>query len=220
MLSIGLVQLTIFLVKRYFDMADIVEYTFEQKAAPGVTTSVQPVSPSAIDGRANTPKERTTTPLSGAKVCLAFSLAFFPMLTIPALLLALVTVGKVPHFTSEGTETLTTFNAAPSGNYYVTTGISAGKFALVASWASTIMSNISAPFLILFSFLIARSMSRMEEYGTDRKSKERIREILHSRSYIRLLKWIRTILPWNNEERIDQASYVTIAGFGFTLVYT
>ena len=192
----------------------------QQKNAHSVTTLSSHITPNSPNRRGNDKKEEASAPISSAKVCLAFSLAFFPILAIPTLLLVLVTVGKVPHVTNNGTDALNIVNTAPSGNYYTTAGVSAGQFALVASWASTIMGNISAPFLILFSFLIARSMSRRKEDGMDTGSKERIREILHSRSYMRLWKWIRTLLPWKNKTKVDEASYITIAGFGFTLLYT
>ena len=172
-------------------------------------------------------KSRLTRLVSAGDLCLAFSIIFFPMLAVPFVLLGLVTWGKV-DFPNNGTEALPIDDPVPTGNYY--TVVSSGKFALISSWASTVVGNVSAPFLILFSFFIARSLAQRQEShvgmstgdeGHNMSPESQIRQILHSRTFAKLWRWIRSLLPWGSRKfTADGATFVAIVGLGLTLLFT
>ena len=166
-------------------------------------------------------------PISGASLFLGFLILFLPMFAVPWLLLGLVAWEKV-NFPSSSNTVLPYDSLPPTGNYY--TMVSAGKFSLVASWASTFVGNISALFLILFSFIIARSLirgkdavfnqsDRQDGFGNDKE--ERIREMLQSRSYMKLWQWFRgSIQIGSNRRKTDKAIFVAIAGLACTFLFT
>lgn len=170
--------------------------------------------------------------ISPSGLVLLFCLVFLPMLAIPFVLLGLVTWEKqdfpnnsTPGFSAPG---LQIPNSVPSDSYY--THVSVGKFALVSSWASTIEGHISAPFLILFSFLVAWSLSpqrsghQLLDRGTepsDENYEKQIREVLHSRTHAKLWRLFR---QWYVElfdpSKRHEATIVAILGVSLTLMNT
>ena len=166
-------------------------------------------------------------PISGASLFLVFVILFLPMFAVPWLLLGLVAWEKI-NFPSSSNTALPYDSLPPTGNYY--TLVSAGKFSLVASWASTFVGNISALFLILFSFIIARSLIRGKDALLNQSDKqdgfrndkeERIREMLQSRSYMKLWQWFRgSIQIGSNRRKTDTAIFVATAGLACTFLFT
>ena len=169
-------------------------------------------------------KKNLGQPVSVAGLSLMFTVLFIPMLAIPLLLLGLVLWDYV-KFTNEEDQILPSLNGAPSYNWY--TLVSPSQFALVSSWASTIIGNVSAPFLILFSFLVARPLARASEddysdgvsSGRREDLESRIREILHSRTYMKLWKWIKSFIPGSSKAISDEATLVAILGVGISLLF-
>ena len=166
--------------------------------------------------------------VSTGGICLAFSMIFFPMLAVTIALLVLVLWERI-RFSSSGTPDLPTNTTPPAGYYY--TLVSAGKFTLVSSWASTVAGTASASFLFLFSFLVARSMVRRSE--GDNKSglghkgyysdpERQIRKILHSRTYTKLWKLVRSILPQSDRKSmISKTTFaIAIVGLGLNILFT
>lgn len=180
-----------------------------------------------VKKQSNAPKT-LSAPVSIWGLCLMFNLVFLSMLTIPFVLLGLVTWEPV-HFKSNGTSRLPVYNAAPpTGHYY--TGVSPAKFALVSSWASTLVGNISSPFLILFSFLIARSLIpkagsdgafRVADDRHNMDQEHRVRELLHSRTYKKVWNWMKNSFLWgSHRSTVSGGICVAIVGVGFTLLFS
>ena len=135
----------------------------------------------------------------------------------------------VKFATTSDLEELPILQPAPTFNYY--TQVSPSEFALVASWASTIVGNVSAPLLILFSFVIARSIWRRQraanmtqdpdEEETVADTEQRIRELLHSRTYMKLWKWFKATVHWSNRNVLkDEALLAAIGGLSITLLFS
>ena len=169
--------------------------------------------------------------VSTGGLCLAFSLVFFPMLAVTFVLLGLVTWAKV-DFPNPRDANLTVSNQPPTSSYY--TLISPGKFALVSSWASTVVGSASAPFLTLFSFLIARSLvrrlGRLVELNEGHKDNEpdliqiqqllhEIQQLLHARNYMKLCRWTKKWLSWRGHKLAsDEAAIIAVGGVGLALL--
>ena len=165
--------------------------------------------------------------LSIRGMLLMFTVLFLPMLAIPFILLGLVAWDKV-EFPTNTIPGLPIDGPVPTDSYY--TLVSAGKFDLVGSWASTLVGNISALFIILFSFLIARSLVR--KYADDQgrlqvnndeymESEGHIRELLGARTYMKLWEWAKSFLPGDKKRSLsDQAGFVAVAGIGIALFFT
>ena len=80
------------------------------------------------------------------------------MLVIAAVLLAFVFDPNKREKLQQGTtiQELPTRDQLPADAYYTT--VRTGKFLLVASWASNIAEFIIAPFMLLFSYTVAREI--------------------------------------------------------------
>ena len=161
--------------------------------------------------------------ISALTLALLFCVLFLPMLTIPFVLLGLVSWRRV-NFVPNGTADLPVSDLPPSSYYY--TEVSPAKFALVSSWASTVEGHITAPFLILFSFFIAWTMRRAAEKGGSYElnnqslAVRRVRTLLQSRSLQKLWNFLKAFLPWRtNRAKPDGATVVAISGLAFTLVF-
>lgn len=89
---------------------------------------------------------------------LAFAIVSLPLLVIAIILLAFV-FAPAHHVIldpSVGSPQLPAFDAVPSNAYF--TLISPGKFLLLGSWASNIAELVVAPFMLLFSYAVAREI--------------------------------------------------------------
>jgi len=62
---------------------------------------------------------------------------------------------------SVGTPELPALPTPPANAYYTT--ITAGRFLLLSSWASSAAGTVFAPFMLLFSFVAARELARRSE---------------------------------------------------------
>ena len=83
---------------------------------------------------------------------------FVPMLAVPLILLAFVKYSSFrQEFKENGTRELPVDLSNVTAYYYYTT-ISVGHIATVSGWASTAGQFIMAPFMFLFSFLVAKGL--------------------------------------------------------------
>lgn len=90
---------------------------------------------------------------------LTFAMLFVPMLGIALILLAFVFyTHKRVKFRDNGTAALPVNLAFVSNRSYYTS-IGATKFVLVSSWASTASQFVIPPFMLLFSFFVAREIT-------------------------------------------------------------
>ena len=89
---------------------------------------------------------------------LAFAMVSLPMLVIAAILLAFVfnPNEREKQQQEDPTQELPLLDQLPGGAYYTT--VRTGSFLLVASWASNIAEFIIAPFMLLFSYTVAREI--------------------------------------------------------------
>ena len=179
-------------------------------------------------------ERNTTKPVTTWGLTLMFSLSFFPMLSVPLVLLLLVLAEK-DNFSTVGTIDLPINDTALPSNYY--TEVTPAKFALVSScklifssklpWSmkliqwlwgvSTAVRWVSSPFLLLFSFLIARFLVQQSTH----ESEYQVREVLHSCSYNKLIKWIPKLAGQNKRgPKPDKATIAAIIGLVVTLVNT
>ena len=109
--------------------------------------------------------EKATAPRLSRKrdLFLAFTLVSLPLLVIAILLLAFtfhyrenpVSYGEIPELP---------FRDKPSTDAYYTT-VDPGSFLLVGSWASNVAAIIVAPFMVLFSYAVAREIIQHEKDG-------------------------------------------------------
>ncbi|KAI4195552.1 MAG: hypothetical protein LQ350_007127 [Teloschistes chrysophthalmus] len=89
---------------------------------------------------------------------LAFAIVSLPLLVIAIILLAFVFAPShhVILDPSVGSVELPASNDVPTGSYFTT--ISPGKFLLLGSWASNVAELVVAPFMLLFSYAVAREI--------------------------------------------------------------
>ena len=126
------------------------------------------------------------------ELLIAFAFIFVPMSVIAFVLIAFVYYEKDRvHFNREGNGTpeLPAFPIPPANAYYTTIGI--GGFLLVSSWASTAAGVIFAPFMLLFSFVVARQLTRQYSQNPPPTKHDQylLREIL-SGSWQGVLHWV------------------------------
>lgn len=89
---------------------------------------------------------------------LAFAMVSLPMLVIAAILLAFVfnPNEREKQHPDKATLDLPIMDQLPADAYYTT--VRTGQFLLLASWASNIAEFIIAPFMLLFSYAVAREI--------------------------------------------------------------
>ena len=89
---------------------------------------------------------------------LAFAIVSLPLLVIALILLVFVFKYSQRNFLdpSVGTRELPSSNYDFGNVFY--TSISPGSFLLVGSWASNVATIVVAPFMLLFSYAVAREM--------------------------------------------------------------
>ena len=95
---------------------------------------------------------------SSSSLIIAFGMLFVPMLAVPLILLAFVEYsGFHQEFKERGTLELPVDLSNVTAYYHYTT-IPVQYIATISSWASTAGQFIMAPFMFLFSFLVARGL--------------------------------------------------------------
>ena len=101
------------------------------------------------------------------ELLIAFAFIFVPMAAVAFTLIAFVYYEKDRvHFNraNNGTPELPAFPVPPSNAYY--TKLLIGGFLLVSSWGSTAAGIVFAPFMLLFSFVVARELVRRYDPDT------------------------------------------------------
>lgn len=121
---------------------------------------------SHVRGRARVDKGKTLRLTRKRDVLLAFTTVSLPLLAIALILIGLIfnaSERERPDL-SVGTDQLPIIPYDTSGLYY--TGTSPGSFLLLGSWASNIATICVAPFMIIFSYAVAREI--LQESTKDR----------------------------------------------------
>lgn len=117
----------------------------------------------------NTNKKRARVPRPSRKRDLFFA---FGIVTLPLLIVASLLVGFVFNASerekpnpSVGTLVLPVANYDTATAYY--TGVTPGSFLLLCSWASNIAELVTAPFMVIFSYAVAREVLQQSvKHGT------------------------------------------------------
>lgn len=133
----------------------------------------------------------------------AFAIVFIPMSAIACILCALVFWGEraiIYRHEGSGSLELPTITP-PSNSYYTTTD--AGDFLLVGSWASTLASSIVPSFMLLYSFVVAKEMTRIQEDSADVNTFTLLYEILNG-SWNGALHWVQWMIL--RRRKIDRSS--------------
>lgn len=126
------------------------------------------------------------------ELLIAFAFIFVPMAAVAFTLIAFVYYEKDRiHFNREsgGTPELPAVPVPPSNSYY--TKLLIGAFLLVSSWGSTAAGIVFAPFMLLFSFVVARELvSKYDpDIPTTKQDEYLLKEIL-SGSWNGVLHWV------------------------------
>ena len=180
------------------------KHTVQPKRTRGkkTTSSRQWLSP----GRPSQRHSDNPPDTVGAKwVALAFALVFVPMLSIVLLLVGLTTWHRVRVF-DESTPTLPVSWNPPSDSFYPL--VSPGEFSLVASWASTVVNIVAAPFIFLFAFLIAKDIAQ-------RRGREHLPYAQHEHPHMRTVReYLRVGTPnwlwkWWKERRVRKEFFAS-----------
>ena len=133
----------------------------------------------------------------------AFAIVFIPMSAIACILCALIFWGEraiIYRHEDSGTSDLSTtilFN----NSYYTKTD--AGDFLLVESWASTLANSIISSFMLLYSFVVAKEMTRIQEDSADVNTFTLLYEILNG-SWNEALHWVQWMIL--KKRKIDRSS--------------
>ena len=105
-------------------------------------------------------QQRDRTPRLTRKRDVLFA---FAIVSLPLLIIALILVGFVFNATdrerpdpSIGTDALPVLIYDTASAYY--TGILPGRFLLLGSWASNVAEIVVAPFMLIFSYAVAREV--------------------------------------------------------------
>lgn len=144
----------------------------------------------------NTPEQAPRS--STLELLAAFGLIFIPMSLVAFALIGFVYYTKDRVRFDRGTNGTLELPASlipPYDAYYTT--LTVGRFLLLASWASTAAGVVVTPFMLLFSFVVARELTRLYRRKLPVRSHEShlLKEIL-SGSWCGLLHWAKHILCW------------------------
>ena len=136
------------------------------------------VSSSSTLPQSAEPLEEKTNTRRGWAILLAFAVIFFPMLVIVTVLLVFVFKYQLLFLSlADGTPQLPIHSVPPRNAYYTTVDI--GSYLLVSSGASNIAQIVVAPFMLLFSFFVAREIARpSEKNGSTEGPSELLLEII------------------------------------------
>lgn len=136
--------------------------------------------------------EKTKVPRLSRKrdLFIAFVVVSLPLLVISVLLLAFIFLStrEEPAHYVEIPE-LPFFYLPPSDAFY--TKVSPGSFLLVGSWASNIAEIVVAPFMILFSYAVAREslQQSLEDAEDPAVTPSLLREIMRG-AHVGIWRWI------------------------------
>ena len=115
------------------------------------------------------------------ELLIAFAFIFVPMAAVAFTLIAFVYYEKDRvrfNRESNGTPQLPAFPVPPANAYY--TKLLIGGFLLVSSWGSTAAGIVFAPFMLLFSFVVARELVKRydPDIPTTKQDEYLLKEIL------------------------------------------
>lgn len=120
----------------------------------------------------------------------AFVIVSFPLLVISILLLAFVFLSYRERPASYAEIPVLPFSYYPSLDSFYTT-VDSGSFLLVGSWASNIAEMVVAPFMVLFSYAVAREILHNAESDQEnpRSRPPLLREIMRG-AHVGVWHWV------------------------------
>ena len=148
---------------------------------------------------------------------LAFALLFIPLSAIVIILLAFVFYKtERVQFQQYRTRELSipSDNATSRTSYYTTQSI--GSFTLLGSWASNVAQFVLAPFMVLFTFYVAREVYSPQTDKSDTKEVKNTLDKLVGGQYIGVWHWISYIIHSSRfgERTTGRSRAVLVAGLG------
>ena len=136
-------------------------------------------------------KEKAAAPRLSRKrdLFLAFVIVSLPLLVIAILLLIFSIYYRENPASYTGTSLLPVQNYSTDAFY---TTVDPGNFLLVGSWASNIAAIIVAPFMVLFSYAVAREIIQQEKNGPEGSGLRPplLREIMRG-AHVGTWHWVR-----------------------------
>ena len=151
----------------------------------------------------------------------AFVVVSLPLLAISLVLLLFVFVAHRERPAVASDPRLPSLQYFSPWFYYPTTGI--GGFLLIGSWASTVAQWVVAPFMVLFSYVVAREIllhSTQEDQSADIYPAH-LREIMRG-SYTSVWQWLKPkMTPWKHspDQKPSESRAVNMAGFGLSVAF-
>jgi len=150
-----------------------------------------------------------TTPLN---VAIAFFITFFPLVIIATLLCLFV---LLPDWTVYNPpQTNASLPIEPLGGSVFVTTVFSGKISLASSWASNIGQFAIAPFLLLFSFLVAYELANHHE--TSEEECDSAKQLLRG-GKTSLFKWV--INRARNRGAYAKGKGIRAAAIGVTIAF-
>jgi hypothetical protein len=139
-----------------------------------------------------------------------------PMLGIPLILLAFVFYSdKHVTFKEHGTTALPANQSSVSHSSYYTS-VDATEFVLVSSWASTASQFVIPPFMLLFSFFVAREITRQcDAPSTVQEVSDHMLQGLLKGSWPELWAWVKYTA--RRERRSSELRALHVAAVGSVL---
>lgn len=138
------------------------------------------------------------------------------MSAIACILCALVFWGgRAVIYRHEGSGSRDLRTIIPSNNSYYTK-TDAGDFLLVGSWASTLASFIIPSFMLLYSFVVAKEMTRIQKKIADGNNFTLLYEILNG-SWNGALHWVQWMILRRRKIDKSSARAVNIAALVFVI---
>ena len=146
-------------------------------------------------------------------VFLAFVVVSLPLLVIAILLLAFIFLtDRERPATYTPTRELPFFQNVSLDAFY--TSVDPGSFLLVGSWASNIAEMIVAPFMVLFSYAVAREILHATTDHEDAKSRPPLlREIMRG-AHVGVWHWLSERTQRRPRSALPVLRVVDVAGLG------
>ena len=155
---------------------DDIDHSSDKK--PSQRVDVRAI-PSSAPSKTHDSKEEVDPVGREQAFIIAFMAVVFPMLAIALILLCLVFVShETFDFQKNSADFLPASPDQPPGNAFYT-HVDVSAFTLASSWASTLAGLLTAPFMLLFSVIVAREIVRQpQEAATKSGPVELLQEIL------------------------------------------
>ena len=172
--------------------------------------------------RQNDHKDSTPRLSRKRDIFLSFVIVSLPLLVISILLLAFIFLSYRERPASYAEIPELPFFEHPSSDAFYTT-VSLGSFLLVGSWASNIAEIVVAPFMVLFSYAVAREILQHPSNDHDEAGSRPplLREIMRG-AHVGLWHWISQRTnnkPKHGSRKEPVLRAVDIAGLGlFTAI--